>query len=106
MHDAQPQQTTELWNLTGTHIHMGGNSVGSHSYAQVKAGRAGWRCRAGCCRSLVSLEKQGVFTRCPVEGSLASLFELTVMRTLQGSLIPGSNYSAQDDHAGVRVAGM
>ena len=31
---------------------------------------------------------------------------LTVMSSLQGSLIPGSNYSAQDDHAGVRVAGM
>eukprot|EP00277_Geminigera_cryophila_P043886 CAMPEP_0173071188 /NCGR_PEP_ID=MMETSP1102-20130122/9082_1 /TAXON_ID=49646 /ORGANISM="Geminigera sp., Strain Caron Lab Isolate" /LENGTH=36 /DNA_ID= /DNA_START= /DNA_END= /DNA_ORIENTATION= len=24
----------------------------------------------------------------------------------QGSLIPGSNYSAQDDHAGVQVAGL
>ena len=34
----QPQQTTELWNLTGTHIHMANNSVGSHSYAQVTTG--------------------------------------------------------------------
>ena len=50
------QQTTELWNLTGTHIHLPG-SIGSTSYAQ-------------------------------------------------GSLIPGSNYSAQDDHAGVQVAGL
>ncbi|EKX39655.1 hypothetical protein GUITHDRAFT_154333 [Guillardia theta CCMP2712] len=24
----------------------------------------------------------------------------------QGSLIPGANYSAQDDHAGVKVAGL
>ena len=31
----QPQQLTELWNLTGTHIHLASNSVGSHSYAQV-----------------------------------------------------------------------
>ena len=31
----QPQQTTELWNLTGTHIHLNSSSVGSHSYAQV-----------------------------------------------------------------------
>jgi len=53
----QPVQLTELWNLTGTHIHMNNGSVGSHSYAQ-------------------------------------------------GSLIPGSNYSAQDDHAGVQVAGL
>jgi len=31
----QPVQLTELWNLTGTHIHMNNGSVGSHSYAQV-----------------------------------------------------------------------
>lgn len=37
---AQPQQTTELWNLTGTHIHMNSSSVGSHSYAQVQGRRA------------------------------------------------------------------
>jgi hypothetical protein len=24
----------------------------------------------------------------------------------QGSMIPGANYSAQDDHSGVQVAGM
>jgi hypothetical protein len=24
----------------------------------------------------------------------------------QGSLIPGSNYSAQDDHGGLKVAGL
>jgi hypothetical protein len=55
---------------------------------------------------LIGEEDRRVYTRCPLEGWLAGLFELTVRRTLQGSLIPGSNYSAQDDHAGVRVAGM
>ena len=41
----QPQQLTELWNLTGTHIHLASNSVGSHSYAQVlTAGLAARAC--------------------------------------------------------------
>jgi hypothetical protein len=34
------------------------------------------------------------------------LCHLTERFRLQGSLIPGSNYSAQDDHAGVQVAGL
>mmetsp|Transcript_52906 Transcript_52906/g.106029 ORF Transcript_52906/g.106029 Transcript_52906/m.106029 type:complete len:115 (+) Transcript_52906:32-376(+) len=55
---AEPkQQTTQLWNLTGTHLANERKSFGSTSYAQ-------------------------------------------------GSLIPGSNYSAQDDHAGVEVPGL
>jgi hypothetical protein len=34
--NGQTPTLTELWNLTGTHIHMANSSVGSHSYAQVK----------------------------------------------------------------------
>eukprot|EP00960_Hanusia_phi_P000314 8547-Hanusia_phi.AAC.1 len=35
-----------------------------------------------------------------------SLKNIDVDRRSQGSLIPGANYSAQDDHAGVKVAGL
>ena len=34
--NGQTPVLTELWNLTGTHIHMANSSVGSHSYAQVQ----------------------------------------------------------------------
>ena len=57
----QPQQTTELWNLTGTHIHLANNSVGSHSYAQVTTGLVACICCAHmpalCFRSLSALKR-------------------------------------------------
>ena len=42
----------------------------------------------------------------PVLDAAPMSCHLTARVRLQGSLIPGSNYSAQDDHAGVQVAGL
>ena len=67
----QPQQTTELWNLTGTHIHLANNSVGSHSYAQV--------CLMACFLSMCALTAKEagclclyLLSPCPIMGGSCS----------------------------------